>query len=75
MILDQLMSMMLGRMTIVLVIDLRFLVYDNRDFQNLLKVENKFSENIPARLYGYALVLMTNLVSISSDGERQLDSI
>ena len=38
-------------------------------------METKLSENFPAGLYGYALVLMNNLVSISSDGQRRFDMI
>ena len=33
-----------------------------------MKVEFMFSENVPAGIYGYALVLTNILVSISSDG-------
>ena len=38
-------------------------------------VEFKFSENLPAGIYGYALVLTNKLVSISSDGQRHFDLI
>ena len=38
-----------------------------------VKVEFKFSENILARIYGYALVLTNKLISISSDGQRMFD--
>ena len=37
------------------------------------KVEFKFSENIPAGIYGYPLVLTNGLASISSDGQRMFD--
>ena len=37
------------------------------------KVEFKFSENFPAGIYGYALVLTNRLASISSDGQRKFD--
>ena len=40
-----------------------------------VKVEFKFSENIAAEIYGYALVLTNRLVSISSDGQRHFDLI
>ena len=40
-----------------------------------VKVEFKFSENIAAGIYGYALVLTNRLVSISSDGRRHFDLI
>ena len=48
-------------------------VFDIRYQKNLesaqpIKVE--FSENVPAGVYGYALVLTNKLVSISSDGQR-----
>ena len=39
------------------------------------KVELKFSTNIPAGVYGYALVLTNGLVSISSDGQRTFDLV
>ena len=38
-----------------------------------VKVEFKFSENINAGIYGYALVLTNRLVSITSDGQRMFD--
>ena len=38
-----------------------------------IKVELKFSENIAAGIYGYALVLTNRLASISSDGQRMFD--
>ena len=38
-----------------------------------VKVEFKFSENIPAGVYGYALVSTNKLISISSDGQRMFD--
>ena len=40
-----------------------------------IKVEFKFSETVPAELYGYALVLTNKLVSKSSDGRRHFDLI
>ena len=40
-----------------------------------IKVEFKFSENIPAGIYGYALVLTNKLISISSDGQRMFDLV
>ena len=39
------------------------------------KVEFYFSENVPAGIYGYALVIMNKTVSLSSDGQRHFDSI
>ena len=46
-----------------------------KNFENAqpVKVEFKFSENIPAGIYGYALVLTNKLLSISSDGQRMFD--
>ena len=38
-----------------------------------VKVEFKFSENIAAWIYGYAIVLTNKLIFISSDGQRMLD--
>ena len=40
-----------------------------------VKVEFKFSENIPVGIYGYSLVLTNRLVSISSDGQRMFDLV
>ena len=46
-----------------------------KNFENAqpVKVEFKFSENINAGIYGYALVLTNRLVSITSDGQRMFD--
>ena len=43
-----------------------------KNFENAqpVNVEFKFSEKIPAGIYGYALVLTNKLISISSDGQR-----
>ena len=51
--------------------DIRYL----KNFENSqpVKVEFKFSENIPAGICGYALVLTNRLVSITSDGQRMFD--
>ena len=48
-----------------------------KNFENAqpVKVEFKFSENIPAGIYGYGLVLTNKLISISSDGQRMFDLI
>ena len=45
------------------------------NFENAqpVKVEFKFSVNIPSGIYGYALVLTNRLASISSDGQRMFD--
>ena len=39
------------------------------------KIEIKFFENLPAGIYGFALVLTNKLVSMSSDGQRHFDLI
>ena len=46
-----------------------------KNFENAqpVKVEFIFSENIPAGIYGYALVLTNRLASITSDGQRMFD--
>ena len=46
-----------------------------KNFENAqpVKVEFQFSENIPAGIYGYSLVLTNKLISISSDGQRMFD--
>ena len=40
-----------------------------------IKVEFKFSGNVPDNINGYALVLTNEIISISSDGQRQFDII
>ena len=42
----------------------------NVEFSPPIKVEINFSENVPAGIYGCALVLTSNIVSISSDVQR-----
>ena len=46
-----------------------------KNFENAqpVKVDFKFSENIAAGIYGYALVLTNRLASITSDGQRMFD--
>ena len=46
-----------------------------KNFENAqpVKIEFKFSENIAAGIYGYALVLTNRLVSITNDGQRMFD--
>ena len=46
-----------------------------KNFENAqpVKVKFKFSENINAGIYGYALVLTNRLASITSDGQRMFD--
>ena len=46
-----------------------------KNFENAqpVKIEFKFSENIAAGIYGYALILTSRLVSITSDGQRMFD--
>ena len=48
-----------------------------KNFENVqpVKIEFKFSENIAAGIYGYALVLTNRLVSITSDGQRMFDLV
>ena len=48
-----------------------------KNFENAqpVKVEFKFSENVDAGIYGYALVLTNRLASITSDGQRLFDLI
>ena len=48
-----------------------------KNFENAqpVKVEFKFSENVVAGIYGYALVLTNKLISISSDGQRMFDLV
>ena len=48
-----------------------------KNFENAqpVKVEFKFSENITAGIYGYALVLTKKLINITSDGQRMFDLI
>ena len=52
-------------------------VFDTRYQKNLGPIKNEFkiSEDNPAGIYGYALVLMNKLVSTSSDGQRHFDLI
>ena len=38
-----------------------------------IKVEFKFDGVVPAGIYGYALVLTNEVISISSDGQRMFD--
>ena len=48
-----------------------------KNFENAqpVKVEFKFSENVPGGIYGYALVLTNKLISITSDGQRMFDLV
>ena len=48
-----------------------------KNFENAqpVKVEYKLSENIPAGIYGYAIVLKIKLYSISSDGQQMFDLV
>ena len=52
-------------------LDIRY----QKKFENAqpVKVKFKFSENNPAGIYGYALVLTNKLISMSSDGQRMFD--
>ena len=51
--------------------DIRY--QENFENAHPVKVEFKFSENIPAGIYGYASVLTNRLASITSDGQRMFD--
>ena len=55
----------------IFALDIRY----QKNFENAqpVKVEFKFSENIDAGIYGYALVLTNRLISITSDGQRMFD--
>ena len=57
----------------IYVFDIRY----QKNFENAqpVKIEFKFSENIAAGIYGYALVLTNRLVSITSDGQRMFDLV
>ena len=55
------------------VFDIRY--QKNFESAQPIKVEYKFSENVPAGIYGYALVLTNKLISLSSDGQRHFDLI
>ena len=48
-----------------------------KNFENAqpVEVEFKVSENIPAGIYGYDLVLTNKLISISSDSQRMFDLV
>ena len=48
-----------------------------KNFENAqpVKIEFKFSENVAAGIYGYALVLTNKSISISSDGQRMFDLV
>ena len=52
-----------------------FLIRHQKNFESAqpVKPEFKIAENIPAGIYGYALVLRNILASISSDGQRLFD--
>ena len=72
MILDHPMKvMLLGLMYTVSKHDIR----KTKNVLNQKKTEFSLSANIPAGIYGYALVLSYKLVSISSDGPRHFDLI
>ena len=53
--------------------DIRY--HKNFEGGQSVKEEFKFSENIPAGIYGYALALTNRLIRISSDGQRMFDLI
>ena len=53
------------------VLDIRY--QKNFESAQPIKVEFKFSGNVDAGIYGYALVLTNRLISISIDGQRMFD--
>ena len=53
--------------------DIRYQI--NLESAQPINVEFKFSENIPAGIYGYALVLTNKLENIGSDCQRHFDLI
>ena len=56
---------------IIYALDIRY----QKKFENAqpVKIEIKFSENIPSGIFGYALVLTNRLASITSDRQRMFD--
>ena len=76
MISDQLMLMMLERMTLLLVIIYVFDIQYQKKLERAqpIKTEFKFSEDVPAEKYGYAL-LTNRIGSISSEGQGPIDLI
>ena len=55
------------------VFEIRF--QKNLESAHPIKVEFRFSENVPAGIYGYALVLTNKLVCLGSDGQHHFDII
>ena len=55
------------------VFDIRY--QKNFESAQPIKVEFSFSEDAPVGIYGYALVMTNNLMSISSDCQRMFDLI
>ena len=55
------------------VFDIRY--QKNFESAQPINIEFKFDGVVPAGIYGYALVLTNNLISISSDGQRHFDLI
>ena len=55
------------------VFDIRY--QENFESAQPIKLEFRFPEDVPAGIYGYALVLTNKLVSLSSDGQRRFDLI
>ena len=57
----------------IYVFDIRY--QKNLESAQTIEIEFKFSENISAGVYGFALVLTNKLVSINSDGRRHFGLI
>ena len=47
----------------------------NLEAAHRIRIEFKFFDDIPAGIYGYALVLTNELLSVSSNGQRNFDLI
>ena len=74
-------NMISGHLLMMIILVISYTFSELRKYQKILKnaqpikVDFKFSENVPAGIYGYALVLTNKLVSKSSDGQRHFDLI
>ena len=78
MTLDQLMLITLERIMIVLQKFYMFLIYDfrrNLESAQPIKVVLNFSENVPAGVYGYFVVLTNKLINERSDGQHHFDLV
>ena len=69
------MNTIVDHLMMVMIFGYNLYVFDIRYQKNIesaqpIKVEFKFSEDAPAGIYGYALVLTNKLISKSSVGQR-----